>query len=130
MSIEKSLEIENYVYTVCYKDNNEFIFYADGSKSKRPTRGYDPFEAFGDDEYYFGNNFDRVSLSVKSVFRLKKFVMSFIEEIIEKKKPYYFTYANIGDEKSAIYERYAMRIAEKYGYDIVHAGSTFHFTKK
>lgn len=129
--LEKEFEVDGIVYVVNF-DKNIFSLYVDGLKSKKQTSKiiYDEYDSFDDDGpvekvFYMSN-----LVKTKTPMKVYANVVSFVNSIVSKRKPYYFTYTANEKKKMHVYAAVAEKIAKKYGYELLIEGKTFKFFKK
>lgn len=128
---EKEFKVDDIVYVVKYNDNNEFSLYVDGLKSTKKTSNYvaDEFASFDDDGpvekvFYMSN-----LVKTKNPMKVYANVVSFVNSVVSKKKPYFFTYTANEKKKMHVYNALAEKFAVKYGYTLVVEGKQFMFYK-
>lgn len=116
-SFSKDLTIGDTVYTAKFS-GSEFSFFIDTKKSKNvfkfvDTKSLDFMMGHIDleDEIYLKPN-----TGIKEIFKLKKFVLDFIGDIISTISPYYFEYSANQKMKIPIYRMIGQKIARTYGY--------------
>lgn len=122
-------EVDGYTYIMEFTDLSEFVFYIDTEKSKSYRPQFSEFEkAFGEEppKLIF------TQTNIKNFFRVKFHIMKFIDAVLKKHKPYYFTYSANEYIKKSLYARFALYIAKKYCYNINEdiSGSKFVFRKQ
>lgn len=113
----KKFKVDNVTYCVDFS-NDEFSFYVDlvDSNEYLPKADYDPFEKFDPNAEIPTTDYGRVA--TKSVFKVKRGVLGFIKEIIEKKAPYYFYFEVVDVDKLNIYESLGKRLCWDYPYTL------------
>lgn len=130
--VKKEFEFDDILYVVKF-DENTFSLYVDGLKSKKQTSKivYDEFDSFDSDDGPVKQVFYRSNL-VKAKNPMKVYVnaVKFVESIVGKRKPYYFTYTANEKKKVHLYNSVAEKIANKYGYNLVIEGKKFKFFRK
>jgi hypothetical protein len=121
---EKRLFVEDICYVMRFKDNNEFELFIDflESKSDQLYR-YDPFEKW--DEPRTEISHERINS--RSIFRVKKFAMEFIESALKKENPYYFSFSAIHPETIKVYKKLAEKISKSFHYSYYQLESSFTF---
>ena len=130
--LEKDFEVDGIAYVVKF-DKNIFSLYVDGLESKKKTSKIvsDDFNDFGNDDGPVEKVFYMSNL-VKTKNPMKVFVnvLSFVNSVVEKRKPHYFTYTANEKKKMELYEKVAGKIAKKHGYFLLVEGKKFKFYKK
>lgn len=116
LMMTKTFEIDGIAYEITY-ENHRFLFTIDPARSTRCVVEYDPFGAFHDELP------ERISLrspqtATRSIFKVKREVMRFIDQALRKYKPYYFTFAANEHAKISLYRRIAERIARTHGFTL------------
>ena len=110
-------------YTAEYHDNS-FSFYIDlKNSSDIYLYEYDPFEKWGTEPTKI--IFDRADCD--SVFTVKSHLTKFVHNSLSKFKPKYFSYSAHDDSLMSVYEKFATRIAKRYGYHFFKQGKAFTF---
>lgn len=111
-------ELAGLTYRAELRRNSEFVFFVKGD-SKRCSREYDPFVKFGDDSYYFSDNYQSAPLGSKYVFKLKAQLTEFFSNLLSQSKAPKLVFFHVPSlEKASIYLNFAHRIGLKYGYRI------------
>jgi len=129
--LKKEFEVDDIVYVVKF-DKNVFSLYVDGLKSKKQTSKivYDEFDSFDSDDgpvkevFYMSN-----LVKTKNPMKVYANVVSFVNSVVGKRKPYYFTYTANEKKKMHVYTSVAEKIANKHGYNLVVEGKKFKFYK-
>ena len=102
----------NGVFYVFLYENDCISFYVDPVRSLKKVD-------FGDDDPF---DWDPAPKSLwgrvdnDNVFDVMRSVSNFIEMVIGKHKPYYFRYDAIEKSRLSLYERYARRLSNRFGY--------------
>lgn len=121
---EKRLIVENICYVMRFKDNNEFELFIDCRESKsHQLYEYDPFERW--DEPPAEVRFQRIDS--RSVFKVKKFALGFIESTLKKENPYYFSFSAIHPETIDLYKKIAGKISKFFHYSYHQSENSFNF---
>ena len=116
-------------YVVEYDDKRqEFSFWVDVGRSDRaiytPTameRGFwDPLP-----ERILGRTH-----AARYVLHVAAQVRRFIESVVARRRPHYFTYAASEADRMPLYCRFGERLARRYGYLMTVDGPAFRFTRQ
>jgi hypothetical protein len=123
---EKRLFIENICYVMRFKDNNEFELFIDRHEStSHQLYEYDPFEKWDDPK----KEISYEKINSRSVFKIKKFALEFIEATLRKENPYYFSFSAINPGTMGLYKKIAERISNSYSYSVQFTKKSFHFNR-
>jgi hypothetical protein len=128
---EKCFKVDDIAYVVKF-DNSEFSLYVDCLKTKKK-----PYEDISDDLFSFVDDDGPVErvfymnsmIKTKNPMKVYANVMSFVKNVIDKKRPYYFTYTANEKKKMNVYAKVAEKIAKKYGYIVSIDGEKIRFLK-
>lgn len=124
---KRNFNIDGIEYVLVYSDSSIY-FYIDPEKS--PINMFVDRNSIG---YLFGDDpplrvFEKTP--TKQVFKITKQVKMFIDDVINKYKPFYFVYSANEPQKFPVYKRFAEYVADKYGYFMVVDKHVFRFYKK
>lgn len=125
MKYREQIDIDGYLYVIEYR-HNSFCLYLDVKNSRIPPPvSSDPFA----DWHELPPDKTSLQTKSKSVFRVKKMVDRFIDRVLSVDRPHYFSFSANEEQKENLYGRYALRLAEKYGYYLVKGQRVFKFYK-
>lgn len=124
--IRKSFEVDGFTYVVEYR-NHTVHFYIDFAESMN-ARELLP-EDFGRFDFFepFPERVYEVQRPMKSVFRVKREVLEFLETILRKVRPHFFDFSATTARRWPIYQRIAQRLADRHGYWLELDGPAFRF---
>lgn len=117
---EKTFVVDDLTYVI-YFSNGEFVLYVDATKSRTKIHEEedlkDPFYGYSlEDEPNMEVMESSDLIKTKSPMKIYKEVMTFVNNMIGKHKPYMFKYSANEDRKIPVYGRVAKKLAEKHGY--------------
>jgi hypothetical protein len=112
--MNKTFEIDGIAYEVTYEDHR-FLFAIDPARSTACMAGYDSFGACHDDCPDPIPAPTTPPTKTRSILKVKREVMTFIDQVLHEYKPYYFTFAATEHGKIGLYRRVAERIARTHG---------------
>jgi len=126
--VKRAFTVDGIGYVLRYSDvRNEFYLYIDVRASRRRVYELTPLErAFGDTppETVW------TQTSNTQVFKVKHEVGVFIDKVVQRYRPYFFRFSANEAVKESLYLRYAKRLGERYGYEVlVDDRATFYFYK-
>jgi hypothetical protein len=124
--IRKNFTVDGFAYVVEYR-NHAVHFYIDFAKSPNSREllpedfgRFDFFESFPERVY-------EVEVPVKDVFRVKREVIGFLDNLLRKVKPHFFDFTALTARRVSVYRRIAQRLATRYGYWVEEDGRAFRF---
>ena len=117
LEMRKEFDVGGIHYVLCYHETSqEITLHIDALKSQRKVYSQTPFErAFGDeppDTIWFISE----HVQTGQVFKILSEVRSFIASVIARYQPYFFVYSANEKAKASVYRRFAVRIANQFGY--------------
>ena len=117
--MQREFEVDGIQYVIAFSEaSHSILFYIDVLKSKRKVYEQTSLECgFGDeppDTVWTISEHTRA----RNIFRILPEVRTFIDNVIARYKPYYFTYSANEPEKERVYRRFAHNIANRFGYQL------------
>ena len=117
--MRKEFNIDGIHYVLSFHESSQSItLHIDALKSQRKVYSQTPFEcAFGDeppDTIWFISE----HVQTGQVFKILSEVRSFIASVIARYQPYFFVYSANEKAKASVYRRFAIRIANQFGYQL------------
>ena len=124
--MKKEFDVDGVHYVAVFKDDHELVFYADALKSEKAVYQQNALErGFGDESPLMVFCDTRTG----HPFKVKQEVITFVEQVIRRYTPYYFTYNTFESDRVSLYSRVAKRLGAKFGYDVTYEEGTFRFAR-
>lgn len=125
----RQFDVSGVGYVVSYSEDNEFSFYVDVENSKG-TSAFKSMISHGDLELdLLFNDFDsgdsdieslffygRVPVKPGDVFRVKREVITFVNDMIKKHNPYFFKFSSNDKNRFELYSKLGKRLAKSINY--------------
>ncbi len=117
--MRKEFEIDGIHYVLSYCESSQSItLHIDALKSQRKVYSQTAFErAFGDeppDTIWYISEY----IQTEYVFKILSEVRGFVASVIARYQPYFFVYSANEKAKVSVYRRFAVRVANQFGYQL------------
>jgi hypothetical protein len=122
--MQEEFTVDGVFYVVRFTEHNEFYFFADVRKSTKLV--YSPTTL---NNGFWDEPPERIwaTTNTGNVFKVKKVVFEFLDNVLRRYSPYFFTLRVIEAKRLSLYTNLARRIGQKYKYSVTWHAPSFRF---